>query len=86
LNVGRASSSTLLSGPLSSITHIGGISVRDWNALTAVGLMCPDLTLIRFKDDDNLDDYLSTYSTLAYEKMFKDRWSIQVIRSEKLFN
>jgi len=85
LNVGGTSSTTLLSGPLSSITHTGGVSVRDWNAMTAVGFMCPDLTLIRFKDDDNLDDYLSTYSTLAYEKMFKDCWSM-VIRSETLFN
>jgi len=75
LNV-EASSSTLLSGPLSSIKNIDYVSVRDWNALTAVGTMCPHLNVIDFQDVDNPDDYVSTYSTSQYGKMFKDCWSM----------
>ena len=44
------------------------VSVRDWNALTAVGTMCPHLTFIDFEDVDNPDDYTCQHTPLYYTK------------------
>lgn len=62
-----------LLGPL-SVERIANVRIRDLNALTAVGRMCPQLTSIDFEEDDNQDDYLSAEVIAIYKTIF-NTWS-----------